>query len=679
MSTNLSIEITRIHGLVNILNQHNHLYYNEDAPIITDAEYDRLFDELVALEAKTGVILSRSPTQTVGAKVVSSLPIVQHNNPLLSLDKTKDIEAITKFIGDRSVLVSLKLDGLTVKLIYDNGELISASTRGDGTEGEEIIHNASVFHGVPLQIQHKGYLEISGEAYIRIDDFRILQKTIVGKDGKPYKNARNLAAGSARQLNAGECAKRRVCFNAYGVLDGKSLEGMEYTLTAEAGQVDINSKHSMLQCLQKLGFKVVYSHMISSAKQVHAVVEHLKTYAEKMAIPIDGLVITYDDVAYSKSLGRTGHHYRDGLALKFDDDFLETTLNNVEWKVSRNGELFPTAIFETVELDGTDVSRASLHNIGFINRLNLKIGDRITVSKRNMIIPHIEANRDSDKPMEPNGPAILPTECPSCSRTLATVTSNEGEPALFCENDMCFERRLSGYEHFVSKKAMDITGLSTTALKKFMEAGILNTKADIFDLLWQSSVITKLEGFGMKAFDNLVDAIEKSKTTTMERFIISMDIPMLGSHASEILCKAFEYDLDGIKAAAMSGFDFTSLQDFGDTLNKNIHEWFQNERNLWIWDKVSEQLTFKIPQTAPTAADNPFIGKTIVVTGTLVSFTRDSINDKIKSLGAKAGSSVSSKTDYVIAGDKAGSKKAKAVELGIPILTEAEFVAMTGN
>jgi len=685
MSTDTLLKRTRVRKLVAELNRHRHLYYNENTPEISDAVYDSMVDELAALERETGLILSSSPTQSVGAPIVSSLAIVQHNIPLLSLDKTKTPVEVIEFIGNRVALFMLKLDGLTTKLEYSDGELIRASTRGDGSEGEDITHNARVFMDVPLKIPHKGYLCISGESYISNDDFIYLQANTVGKDNKPYKNARNLAAGSVRQLDARECSKRRIRFSAFNVLDGKSLEGVEYndnsSETPAMIPVDTNSKSSMLSYLNQIGFNVAHFHKIDGDNNnaIPHAIESLQVYAKKHGIPIDGLVATYDDVEYSKSLGRTGHHYRDGLAFKFEDGAIETILTNVEWNVSRSGELTPVAIFETVKLDGTDVSRASLHNLNFLQELNLKIRDRIMVSKRNLIIPHVEENLDIDKPPAFDAQALIPSTCPCCDNPLNTVLNNDGDPSLFCDNPMCFDRKLRQYEHFACKKAMNINGLSTAALAKFMIAGLLNNKVDIYSLCNHKATIVSMDGYGAKAFSKLIEAIEKSRTTTMERFLIAMDIPMVGRHASAILCQAFNYDLSAIKVAALGNYDFTVLQDFGDILHDNIRSWFQSECNLIQWEEIINLMDFKTASTRPAgASDNPFAGKTIVATGSFVHYTRDTINEQILTLGAKPGSSVSKKTDYLIVGDKAGSKKIKAEQLGVPTLTEEEFREMAG-
>lgn len=683
MNTNLFTKRTRVQYLVEELNRHRHLYYNEAAPEISDVEYDRLFDELAELEKETGLVLSTSPTQSVGAPVVvSSLAVVRHPIPLLSLDKTKDIEDIKRFTGIRAIQLMLKLDGLTIKLEYENGELFRASTRGDGDEGEDITHNARVFLNVPLKIPYMDRLVISGEAIIFSDDFKRLQATTVGKDGKPYKNARNLAAGSSRQLNAAECAKRCIRFYAFSVLEG--LKGAEYydSNYGDIVPVDTNSKSSMLSCLLDLGFDVVYGglHCMTdlSAEAFDFLVEHMRAYAKEKGISIDGLVVSYDDVAYSKSLGRTGHHYRDGLAFKFEDEKEETVLRDVEWNVSRTGELAPVAIFDTVELDGTEVSRATLHNLKFIADLGLQIGDRILVSKRNMIIPHIEENLDKGRALDPEVKSIIPDKCPCCGEP---IENNRETEALNCINPDCFDRKLRQLEHFVGKKALDIDGVSVETLRRFMQAGILGSELEIFNLHLHREKIIRMEGFGPRAFQKLIDAIEKSRTTTMERFLISMDIPMLGRHASAILCKAFEYDLARIESAAMGGYNFTVLEDFGEILHWNIRNWFCSRSNRDKWVHISSLLTFTTPspvQSPAVVPGNPFVGKNIVATGALEHFTRESVNMQIMMLGAKAGSNVSKKTDFVIAGDKAGGKKKKAEELGIRILSEAEFIEMAG-
>jgi DNA ligase (NAD+) len=490
------------------------------------------------------------------------------------LEKTKDFSEVVKFIGKLIALIMLKLDGLTVKLEYAGGELVRASTRGDGSEGEDITHNARVFTNVPLRIPFLGKLTVVGEAHILADDFKILQATTTGKDGKTYKNARNLAAGSVRQLDAGECAKRRIRFGAFNVL---VAEG-----DFSGASVDPNSKISMLRFIESMGFNIAHFTAIDAKNisEFEAIVSDLQTYAEENGIPIDGLVITYDDVAHSKSLGRTGHHYRDGRALKFDDEMAETVLRQVEWNVSRNGELAPVAIFDTVELEGTEVSRASLHNPKFIDDMRLNLGDRIRVCKRNMIIPHVEENLSRDKPRNSAANDILPSICPCCESKVLTSLSKDGEPVLSCTNENCPDRILRQFEHFVSRKVMNIDGLSEATLRKFIDAGLLTEKVDIFNLQDHKSAIVAMEGFGEKAFRRLIDSIEESRTTTMERFLIAMDISNLGRHASAILCKAFDYDIEKIKAAAMGDFDFTTLQDFGDILHQNIKQWFREEKNL---------------------------------------------------------------------------------------------------
>jgi DNA ligase (NAD+) len=683
----------RVTNLVEELNRHRHMYYNEE-PEISDAEYDAMYDELEQLERETGLIMSNSPTQTVGAPVLSGLSKVTHPIQLLSLDKTKDYDELCKFIGTRPTLYMLKMDGLTVKLEYNGGELVRASTRGDGDEGDDITHNARHFKNIPLYIPYKEKLTVTGEAIIMQKDFERMRETLVRPDGKKYKTARNLAAGSVRHLDSGESAKRCIHFISFGVLEG--LKGMCFALpeSGDAYTVDANSKYSMLQGLKRLGFRTVYAFLVNSNKPllfpgmhndapIEYLTTHMKAYAAEMGLPIDGLVASYDDVAYSKSLGKTGHHYLDGKAYKFEDETEEAALLDVKWTVTRTGELSAVANFETVELDGTEVSNATLHNLDVIREHDLHYGDRLLVCKRNMIIPHIEENLDKgiDRPMRAR--VEPPHVCPSCRTELirSSPDKNGKGSALYCPNSKCPGRQLRKLVHFACKKAMNIKNVGKDTLKRLIDEGFLRCEADFYTLHQSRTQLCKLKGFGEDSVDNLLNAIEASRTTTMEQFIIAMDIPDLGRHASKILCRHFNYSLTDIAAAAEFDFDFTQLEDFGDTLNENIHTWFSSNENVLNWNHISGLMTFETPKTSPAApaeTENPFYGKTVVATGKLERFTRESINETIVSLGANAGSSVSAKTDFVIAGEKAGSKKQKAESLGVRILSENEFIEMAG-
>ena len=663
-------KIAKIKELAGALNQHRHAYYNLNAPTITDKEYDQFFDRLKALEAETGMILSNSPTQTIGYYPVSSLAKVQHPIPLLSLDKTKQVSEIRSLLARNFALLMLKLDGLTTKLIYEDGKLIQASTRGDGETGEDITHNIPAYQNVPLTIPYTKRLVITGESYIHNDDFERLRVTLLDSNGKPYRNSRNLAAGSVRNLNPAKCAERCVYFTAFNILAG--LEEHPHG----------NSRQMRLSRLKSLGFDTCpYMTIEGSAPSeelIKTCIDTLQAEARKRQIPIDGIVAIFDDLDYSKSCGRTGHHYKDGLAYKFEDEQYETILKKIEWTPTRSGEIAPVGIFETVEIDGCEVSRASLHNLTFIKNLELVPGCRILVSKRNMIIPHIEENLDRGHYTD-----IVPPLCPCCeSKTwINQRKTSDGRvvETVHCGNPSCESQILHKFEHYVCKKAMNIEGLSLATLERFLNLGYLQSFQDIYHLDRNREDIIKLEGFGEKSFDRLWDAISRSRDTDFVRYLVAMDIPMVGRTKSRILNNVFQGNLDEFETAATGSYDFTTLEDFGETLNHNIHAWFSDEDNLRLWKELQTEMNFKSKEelTMTNVKENPFIGKTIVATGKLEHFTRDEINIKILSLGGKPGSSVSKKTDYLICGEKAGSKLTKAQSLGIPVLSETEFLEMT--
>lgn len=667
-----SFEMVRL--LTDRLNQYRHEYYNLSAPSVSDQEYDRLFDQLAALEKQTGIVMGNSPTQTVGYPSVSELEKTVHTIPLLSLDKVKSEEAMMDFIVDKLVLMMLKLDGLTLKLTYENGTLQEAAIRGDGYEGDIVTHNVSAISGIPRSIPYTERLVVTGEAFIRPSDFAVLKDTLLDSSGKPYKNARNLASGSIRLLDSDVCRKRRLNFQAFSVLEGFE----QYPL-----------KSDRLRMIQPFGFQIcryLKTNAPLSLKWLKKGIEQLQSDAMEMDVPIDGIVVTFNDVAYSKSCGQTGHHYKDGMAFKFEDDAFESQLQYIEWNPARSGEITPVAIFDTVEIDGCEVSRASLHNLSFVEKLELMPGNRIKVSKRNMIIPHIEENLDRggfdmDK--------LIPHTCPCCgepTRIHMTESVVEGEKritkTLHCDNPGCETRRLRQFVHFVSQKAMDIEGLSEATLEKFIGRGFLHSYMDIYRLDGHRAEIVKMEGFGEKSWSRLWDAIQRSRDTTFERYLIAMDIPMIGNSASKTLARQFNSSLEAFEEAVVTGYDFTQLPDFGDTLHNNIRDWFQNEDNWYVWYELRE-LVHIAPPAAPApvveTGSNPFVGKTVVVTGKVEPYTRGGINARIESLGAHAGSSVSSKTDYLVCGENAGGKLDKARQLGITVLTPTEFFRMAGE
>lgn len=655
------------------LNRFRNEYYNLNAPSVSDAVYDRLFDELKQMEQQTGICLANSPTRTVGYPVVSRLENTRHEIPLLSLDKTKSGEDLTLFQKNQQVMLMLKLDGLTVKLTYENGRLMEAATRGDGEEGEIITHNACAISGIPAQIPYRDRLVVTGEAFLRPSDFEVLKATLRDSSGKPYKNGRNLAAGSVRQLDASACRERRVIFMPFGVPEGYP---------------ELTTKSQKLYQLPALGFsicKFVVSKRLLTRPEIEGAIQQLRQFAAANDIPIDGVVMSYNDIAFSNSCGRTGHHYKDGMAYKFEDEMYESRLQDIEWTPTRSGEISPVAIFDTVEIDGCEVSRASLHNLSFIEDLELMPGNRILVSKRNMIIPHVEENLDRGGFVLKQ---VIPQECPCCGQptrihTTGGKTGDGGDRiirTLFCDNAACETRRLRQFVHFAGQKAMDIEGLSEATLEKLIGMGFLHTYTDIYRLDRHRDKIVRMDGFGEKSWQRLWDAILKSRNTTFERYLISMDIPMIGNTASRALCSVFHGSLEEFENAVYRDYDFTQLQDFGETLHSNIHAWFREEENIYIWEELKTMMNIekKTVQDAPANQDNPFKGCTIVVTGKVEPYTRDGMNDLILSLGAHAGSSVSKKTDYLVCGENAGSKLAKARELGVKVLTPTEFFRMAG-
>lgn len=676
--------------LVTRLNQYRDEYYNKAEPTVSDAVYDRLFDELQELEKRTGIVLGSSPTQTVGYTPVSRLEKVRHPIPLLSLDKTKQTEDLLQMAGKAESLLMLKLDGLTVKLVYENSQLVEASTRGDGDIGEMVTHNIPAFYNVPLKIPYKERLVITGEGLIHGNDFEKLKNSAFGENGKEACNARNLAAGSIRVLDPSICKDRHIYFYAFNVIEGMEAFG------------DISdSRGKLLQRVQGFGLTVcpfVSLKKDAALKEIEAGIGKLRKLAEDVQIPIDGMVLRYDSLSYSGSCGRTGHHYKDGIAYKFEDDLHETVFRSIEWETGRTGEIAPVAVFDTVEIDGCAVSRASLHNLSFIKDLELHPGCRILVSKRNMIIPHIEENLDRgmyDK-------KLMPKKCPHCGKPVRIFT-RAGEKGrlietLHCDNPDCGNRILRKFVHFAGKKAMDMSGISEATIACFIEKGFLNTFHDFYHLNRYHDEIVSLDGFGEKSYQKIMESIERSRNTTFVRYVVAMDIPMIGRTAGRVLDEYFHGNLQEFAKAAVDCFDFTSLPEFGETMSRNIWEWFHGWENLKLWKSLQKELHFEEREgarspvdfgSAPTETErrqdmkknndnrnNQFAGCTIVATGKLENFTRDGINSKITSLGATAGSSVTRKTNYLICGEKPGSKLTKARELGIPVLTEQEFLNM---
>lgn len=638
----------KIKSLVGQLNIYRDEYYNNNNPSVSDEQYDKLFDELSQLEKSTGIVLSNSPTQTVGYEVKSKLEKVTHDIPLLSLDKTKNLEEVKKFMDNKPCLVMLKYDGLTVKLIYQDGVLIQASTRGNGSVGEDITHNARVFKNLPLTIPYKERLVITGEAIIHKNDFEKINSTLDEKDR--YKTPRNLSAGSVRQLDSSICSNRFVYFMAFDVIEG----------------LHSNSKVENLDTLISYGFQTEkYFKISNNGTSLEDAIETLQEKSTEHFIPIDGIVIRYDDIEYSKKQGKTAHHYNDGIAFKFNDEAETTTLKSVEWQISRNGNLTPVAIFDKVIIDGTEVSRASVHNISMVESLELGIDDSISVIKANMIIPQIVENFTRSNNLE------IPKRCPICNSETQIKQINETK-VLTCSNPKCGGKIIQKFVYYVSKPCMNVDGLSEAIITKFIQQGFLKSIEDIYTLDNYAFDIIDLDGFKEKSYKNLWNSIQKSRTCKLENFLTALGINQIGKSASKEISRYFNGDWNSFYQAIKEDFDFTSLNDFGEVANLSIKDWFSNQDNINMIEKILPYLTFEKISSEPIM-ENPYLNKTVVVTGTLQNYSRDSIKDKLESLGAKVTNSISKKTDYLIIGEKAGSKLTKAQSLGITILNESQF------
>lgn len=654
-------KIKRIKGLVKNLNVYRNAYYNNSESQISDYEYDNLFDELKQLEDETGVIMSNSPTQTVGCEVKSKLEKVKHSHPMLSLDKTKSVEDLVKFAGDKDCLLSLKMDGLTVLLTYDKGELIQAESRGNGEIGELITHNAKVFTNIPLNIEYKGRLEVEGEAIITYPDFEKINSKLSETD--KYKNPRNLASGSVRQLDSNIAAQRYIKFIAWKVPEIED---------------EIKSDDSFLfrlQFVKNLGFDVVplftYTNKSSDKENIYKIIESLKNKASEQGFPIDGLVMVYDSISYGESLGMTGHHPRHSIAFKFFDDEEETTLIDIGWQVGKTGVITPVAYFKSVELAGTTVEKASLHNISIIEKLELGIGDKITVYKSNEIIPQIRDN------LTRSNTWTFPDECPVCGGITKIVKENDSK-VLMCDNPNCKGKLLGKLTNFVSKNAANIDGLSEQTLEKLIELGWLNSFKDIYRLSERKDEMSKLDGFGKKSVEKLLDAIEKSRNITLDRFIYALCIPLIGRSASKDISKACANgDVQQfITIMSLEGeYAFIGLNGFGKEMCKSIVHWWADNKQMFY--ELMEEFTFEKVEEKSSGVD--LSGKTFVITGSLSHYkNRDELVGVIEGLGGKVSGSVSAKTSYLINNDKLSnsSKNQKAQKLNIPIISEEDFIKM---
>ena len=641
----------RLKDLVELLNKANKAYYQEANEIMTNFEYDKLYDELVGLEKETGMVLSNSPTVNVGYQVVSQLPKEQHNSPMLSLDKTKEVGALADFAGDRKCLLSWKMDGLTVVLTYENGELVKAVTRGNGLVGEVITNNAKTFKNIPISIPYKGRLTLRGEAIIKYSDFEQINREIEDADSK-YKNPRNLCSGSVRQLNSQVTAERNVNFVAFALIN--------------ADDVDFgNSIEQQYKWMESQGFQVVEYRVVTRNSMEDAV----KYFAGKIQTydyPSDGLVLMFDDIEYGLSLGTTAKFPRNGIAFKWEDEQAETTLKYIEWSPSRTGLINPVAVFEPVELEGTTVSRASVHNISIMEELELGSGDRIKVYKANMIIPQISEN------LTKSGIDDLPKECPVCGHA-TEVKAENGIKTLYCPNSQCPAKHVKLFTLFVSRNGMNIDGLSEETLEKFIDAGYIKEFADIFHLDRYYEEIVATPGFGQKSYDNLMDSVEKARNVELSALIYSLGIPNIGSANAKLICKAFNNNIEKIRNASVE--ELIEIDGIGEIMAEKFCQYFADEDNIKKLDNLLKEVNIAEPEenTTPQNMD----GLTFVITGSVEHFAnRNELKSYIEKHGGKVTGSVSAKTNYLINNDamSASSKNKKAKQLGVEIVTEEVFL-----
>lgn len=638
--------------LITELTEADIAYYKHDNPVMTDREYDMKLDQLRMLEEESGIILSGSPTQKVSGEILEKLVSVRHTKPMLSAGKTKSVDELVKFAGGKDVVLSWKMDGLTLVLRYENGVLQQAITRGrEGIIGEDVTHTVRKFDNVPLVIPVQESIEVRGEGVISWANFEQINLSLE----EPYGHPRNLASGSTRKLNAAEAGKRHLEFVAFELVTDMQMD----------------TKAEQLDFMEKLGFVIVPYIQILQADEtkIRQAVAGMKP--EHFPYPVDGLVLEQDDIAYGKSLGSTGHHENRLMALKWEDELYETKFLGLEMAVTRNGMVSLTGIFEPVEIGGTEVSRAYLHNLDILGKLSLGQGDIIQVYKANMIIPQIAENQTR------SGTVDIPSSCPCCGGRLQIHETSGGTRQLFCENPNCAAKLVRKFVHFCDKIRMDIEGLSEKTLAKFIGMGWIRNFGDLYTLEQHREEIIRTEGFGEKSFARLQASIDKSRHCTLNQFIAGMGIPMVGRSAGRIISRHFGGDFGAFEQAVKDGFDFTTLPDFGETMHNNIYQWYADEEAGKLWRPLLEHIIFEKENETMSTNNSIFAGKTIVATGKLEHYTRDEIQMKIMSLGAKAASSVSKKTDYLIVGEKAGSKLAKAQQLGVTILTEQQFEEMS--
>ncbi|HJD27302.1 MAG TPA: NAD-dependent DNA ligase LigA [Candidatus Blautia intestinipullorum] len=638
--------------LVKKLNKAAKAYYQEDREIMSNREYDELYDQLEKMEKDTGIVLADSPTVNVGYEAVDSLPKETHETPMLSLDKTKDREVLREFIGSHKTLLSWKMDGLTIVLTYDHGELEKAVTRGNGAVGEVVTNNARVFRNVPLKIPFQGRLILRGEAIIRYSDFQRINQSIEDVDAR-YKNPRNLCSGSVRQLNNQVTAERNVYFYAFSLVSAQDVDMH-------------NSREFQMEWMKNQGFDVV-EYKIVTAGNLDEAMDAFAAAIETNDFPSDGLVALYDDIAYGDSLGSTAKFPRNSFAFKWADEIRETTLRKIEWSPSRTGLINPIAVFDPVELEGTTVSRASVHNVSILKELELGIGDTIQVYKANMIIPQIAENLTRSRNLK------IPETCPVCGQEARVIRENDVE-SLYCMNPDCVAKKIKAFTLFVSRDAMNIDGLSEATLEKFIARGFIHDFGDIFEIGKYRDEIVDMEGFGEKSFENLMNSLEKAKETTLAKVIYSLGIANIGLANAKVICRHFDEDLEKIRCANQE--EISGIDGIGPVIAKSLSDYFKNEENNRKLDHLMGHLHLHREEAS---GKQIFAGVNFVITGSLEHFAnRGEAKKLIESFGGKVTGTVTGKTNYLINNDKASnsSKNKKARELGIPVISEQDFLEL---
>lgn len=643
--------LERMRELVSLLNQAAKAYYAQDTEIMSNYEYDRLYDELMEIEKITGVILTDSPTAEVGYEAVEELPKERHEAPMLSLAKTKSREELQSWLNGKQGLLSWKLDGLTIVLTYTGGRLVKAVTRGNGEVGEVITNNARVFRNLPLSIPYQGELILRGEAVISYSDFERINHEIADADAK-YKNPRNLCSGSVRQLNNEITASRNVRFYAFHLVKAQDVDFQD-------------SRKAQFTFLKDQGFDVVEYRLVDPDTILDAVAYFEQKIAE-YDIPSDGLVLTYEDMAYGRSLGRTAKFPRDSIAFKWADELRETTLREIEWSASRTGLINPVAIFEPVELEGTTVSRASVHNISILRGLKLGIGDRITVYKANMIIPQIAENLTKSDNME------IPDTCPVCGQPTQIRQVNEVQ-SLYCTNPDCDAKKIKAFTLFVSRDALNVDGLSESTLEKFLAKGFLHEFADLFKLSRYEEEITEMEGFGEKSYRNLLESLEKARNTTLPRLVYGLGIENIGVANAKMLCRYFQFDLQAVCNATVE--ELAEIDGIGEVIALSVRAFFDDEKNREQLEHLLEELRIAVEVVEEGA--QTLAGMHFVITGSLAHYeNRNQLKEEIERKGGKVTGSVTGKTTCLINNDTTSqsSKNKKAKELGVRIVSEEEFM-----